>query len=71
VARHELAAEFLQDLRRIDAQLRDTKKRLAVAIKASGTTVTDVFGVGPVIAELAVASCLAGDASGAAALRRS
>ncbi len=71
VARHELAAEFLQDLRRIDAQLRDTKKRLAVAIKASGTTVTDVFGVGPVIAGLAVASCLAGDASGAPALRRS
>jgi transposase len=49
-ARCELAAEFLEDLRRIDAQLRDTKKRLTVAVRVSGTTVTEVFGVGPVIA---------------------
>jgi transposase len=50
LARCELAAEFLGDLRRIDAQMRDTKKRLAVAVQASGTTVTEIFGVGPVIA---------------------
>jgi transposase len=50
LARCELAAEFLDDLRRIDAQLRDTRKRLTVAVRASGTTVTEVFGVGPVIA---------------------
>ena len=37
-----------QDLRRLDAQLRDTKKKLAAAVRASGTTVTEVFGVGPV-----------------------
>jgi transposase len=49
-ARHELAAEFAADLRRIDAQLRDTKKTLATAVRASGTTVTEVFGAGPVIA---------------------
>ncbi len=49
-ARTELAAEFLADLRRLDAQLRDTRKKLAAAVKASGTTVTQVFGVGPVIA---------------------
>ncbi|HEV3288188.1 MAG TPA: IS110 family transposase [Streptosporangiaceae bacterium] len=48
IARRELAAEFLDDLRRIDAQMRATKKRLAVAVRASGTTVTEVFGVGPV-----------------------
>ncbi len=48
-ARCELAAEFLDDLRRIDAQMRDTKKRLTAAVRASGTTVTGVFGVGPVI----------------------
>jgi transposase len=41
---------FLDDMRRIDAQMRDTKKRLAVAVRASGTTVTEIFGVGPVIA---------------------
>ncbi len=50
LARHELAAEFLDDLRRIDTQLRDTKKRLTVAVKASGTTTTEIFGVGPVVA---------------------
>ncbi len=50
MARCELAAEFPGGLRRIDTQMRDTKLRLAVAVKASGTTVTEVFGVGPVIA---------------------
>ena len=50
VARAELAAEFLADLRHLDAQLRQTKKKLAAAVRASGTTLTQVFGVGPVIA---------------------
>jgi transposase len=49
-ARHELAAAFLEDLRRLDAQLRETKKKLAAAVKASATTATEVFGVGPVVA---------------------
>ncbi len=49
-ARLELAAEFTADLRRIDAQLRETRKKLAVAVRASGTSLTEVFGVGPVIA---------------------
>ena len=49
-ARRELAAGFLDDLRRLDAQLRDTKKKLAAAVRASATTVTEVFGVGPVVA---------------------
>ena len=48
--RHELAGEFLADLRRIDVQLRETRKKLATAVRASGTTVTEVFGVGPAIA---------------------
>jgi transposase len=50
LARCELAAEFIDDLRRTGTQMRDTRKRLAVAVKASRTTVTEVFGVGPVIA---------------------
>ncbi len=32
------------------AQLRDTKKKLDVAVRAPGTTLTQVFGVGPVVA---------------------
>jgi len=49
-ARCELAAEFLTDIRRLDAQLRTTNKKLAAAVKASGTSLTGLFGVGPVIA---------------------
>ena len=49
-ARAELAAEFLEDMRHLDAQLRGTRKKLAAAVRASGTTLTEVFGVGPVIA---------------------
>jgi transposase len=50
LARCELAAAFPDDLRRIDAQMRDTKKKLAVTARASGTTLTGIFGAGPVIA---------------------
>jgi transposase len=49
-ARCELAAEFLEDLRRTGAQMLGTKKKLAVAVKESGTTVTEIFGAGPVVA---------------------
>ncbi len=49
-ARCELAAAFLEDPRRIDAQLRETRKKLTVAVRASGTGLTGLFGVGPVIA---------------------
>jgi transposase len=57
-ARHELAAELLDDLRRLDAQLRDTRKKVTAAVRASGTTVTEIFGVGPVIAAT-VMGCVA------------
>jgi transposase len=50
LARAELAAEFLADLRHLDVQLRQTRKKLAAAVRASSTTLTEVFGVGPVIA---------------------
>jgi hypothetical protein len=44
-ARCELAAEFLEDLRRSGVQMRDTKKKLAVVVKAAGTTLTAVRAV--------------------------
>ncbi len=49
-ARWQLADDFLQDLRRLDEQMKQTKKKLAAAVTASGTTLTEVFGVGPVVA---------------------
>jgi transposase len=54
VTRHELATEHLDDLRRIETQMRASKKRLAEAVQASGTTVIEVFGFGPVGAAIAV-----------------
>ena len=48
-ARWELAAALIEDLRRTDAQLRETRSKLATAVKASGTSLTGLFGVGPVI----------------------
>jgi len=49
-ARCELAAELLADIRHLDAQRREVKKKLAAAVTASGTSLTEVSGVGPVIA---------------------
>ena len=60
-ARCELAAAFTEDLRRIDAQMRETKTKLAAVVAAAGTTVTEVFGVGPVIAATIIGG--AGDVS--------
>ena len=52
IARWQLASDFLDDLRRLDEQMKQTKKKLAAAVKASGTTLTEIFGVGPVIAAI-------------------
>jgi transposase len=49
-ARRELAAELLDDMRHMDARIRESKKKLAVAVKASGTSLTSLFGVGPFVA---------------------
>jgi transposase len=49
-ARHEFAQELLEDLRRIDSQRRAIRARLAKLVAASGTTLIELYGVGPVIA---------------------
>lgn len=48
--RHAVAVEHLEELRRLDVQMRDSKRRIADAVRAAGTTLTDLFGVGPVVA---------------------
>jgi len=60
-ARWELAGQFLEDLRNLDAQLRQSKKKLAAVVRASRTTLTQIFGVGPVIAGTVIGD--AGDIS--------
>ncbi len=54
VARHALALEHLDDLRRFDAQMRTSKARIADAIAASGTSLTELLGVGPVVAAMLI-----------------
>jgi transposase len=49
-ARCQLAAELTEDLRGIDARIRETRKKAAAAVAAAGTSLTGLFGVGPVIA---------------------
>ena len=49
-ARWELAAELTEDLHGIDARIRQTRNKLAAAVRAAGTSLTGLFGVGPVIA---------------------
>ena len=49
-ARMQLAHDLLEEIRGVDEQRRDVKKRLTKLVAASKTTVTDVYGVGPVVA---------------------
>lgn len=49
-AKLDMAAELVEDLRRLDNQLADMHRRIRDAIEASKTSLTELFGVGPVIA---------------------
>ena len=42
--------ELVADLDRLRVQRRDARQRIAVAVTASKTTLTELFGIGPVIA---------------------
>src|SRR5579864_7031007 len=49
-ARWELAAELTEDLRGAGIRIRETRKKLTEAVRAAGTCLTGLSGVGPVIA---------------------
>lgn len=53
-ARLDVALEHLDDLRRVDAQISQHRARIRDAVAAAGTTVTDVVGVGPVVAAIVI-----------------
>ena len=48
--RYELALELLDDVKRLDVQLKASHKRIKTAVQASGTTLTELYGVGPILA---------------------
>jgi transposase len=52
--RLELAGELLDEIRALDTKLKCSKTRIATAVVASATTVTDLYGVGPIIAAMLI-----------------
>jgi transposase len=48
--RRRLASEVLRDVRTLDRKIADLNARIEAEIEASGTTLTDIFGVGPILA---------------------
>jgi transposase len=49
-AKLELARDLVADLIRIDEQRREARRRTARAVSASGTSITQINGVGPIVA---------------------
>ena len=49
-----LAHDLLDDIRRLDDQLKASHKRIAAAVRVTPTTVTDLFGVGPITAAILI-----------------
>jgi transposase len=52
--RTELLAELAADIATIETQLKQSRRRIRDAVHLSGTTLTDIFGVGPVIAAMLI-----------------
>jgi transposase len=52
--RYDLVLELLDDIRRLDDQLKASHKRIRHAVKASGTSLVELFGVGPIIAAMLI-----------------
>jgi transposase len=48
--RKRMALGFVADIRRLDAEIAASKTRIVTAVAASGTRMTDLYGVGPVVA---------------------
>ena len=50
IERKRIAVEFLDEVRRVDLALVELHDRIVNAVKAADTSVTDVYGVGPIVA---------------------
>jgi transposase len=50
IERKRIAVEFLDEVRRHDCSLTELHTRIVTAVKATNTTVTEIYGVGPIIA---------------------
>jgi transposase len=48
--RRRLASEVLRDVRTLDRKIADLNVRIEAEVEASGTTLTQIYGVGPILA---------------------
>jgi transposase len=48
--RRRLASEVLRDIRTLDRKIADLSERIEAEVEASGTTLTEIFGIGPILA---------------------
>jgi transposase len=48
--RRRLASEILGDVRTLDRKIVDLNGRIEAEVEASGTTLTEIFGIGPILA---------------------
>jgi transposase len=48
--RRRLASEVLRDVRTLDRKITDLSGRIEAEVEASGTTLTEIFGIGPILA---------------------
>jgi len=48
--RRRLASEVLRDVRTLDRKIADLSERIEAEVEASGTTLTEIFGIGPILA---------------------
>lgn len=52
--RHRIAGELVGDIARLDIQIKASKTRIRAAVAVSGTTLTDIFGVGDILAAIVI-----------------
>jgi transposase len=52
--RHRQAVELVDEIERLDLVRRDCRARISTAVTASGTTLTEIFGVGPIVAAMLI-----------------
>jgi transposase len=48
--RRRLASEILRDVRTLDRKIADLSGRIEAEVETSGTTLTEIFGIGPILA---------------------
>ena len=54
--RRRLASEILRDVRTLERKIADLNGRIEAEVEASGTTLTEIFGIGPILAARIVGS---------------